>query len=158
MVLDTSLALAYIFPDETTSPVRNVIAILSRTAAWVPSFWHIELGNSLEMALRRGRISRDFRRDALANLRQWSIQVDRETDHHAWTDAWELAERHRLTLYDAAYLELALRRNTALATLDKALRWAGEAEGVVLLGLKAVNIAEQVWGKSDVQELSSFRT
>jgi predicted nucleic acid-binding protein len=62
------------------------------------------------------------------------ITVDVETDRQAWGPTLELSVRHRLTLYDAAYLELALRRKLPIATLDAELRAAAEAEGIVVLG------------------------
>jgi predicted nucleic acid-binding protein len=83
------------------------------------------------MAERRGRIDAHFRRAALDDLALLPITVDIETPARAWTDVSSLAETHRLTVYDAAYLELAGRRMLPLATLDAALRRAGEAMGIV---------------------------
>jgi len=60
--------------------------------------------------------------------------LDPETDRHAWSATARLAERHRLTTYDAAYLELAQRRGLALASLDRNLQAAAESDGVVVLG------------------------
>ena len=91
--------------------------------------------NVLEMSRRRGRHDADFRDATLADLVQLPIQVDGETDNHAWAETLRLAERHKLTLYDAAYLELAQRRNLPLATLDRDLRRAAGAEKVRLLGI-----------------------
>ncbi|HZY71671.1 MAG TPA: type II toxin-antitoxin system VapC family toxin, partial [Edaphobacter sp.] len=62
------------------------------------------------------------------------VNVDMETDRQAWGATLQLAARHKLTVYDAAYLELAQRRGLPLATLDGALRTAAEAEKIVLLG------------------------
>ena len=72
---------------------------------------------------------------ALADLAVLPITVDLETDRQAWGATASLAARHRLTLCDAAYLELARRRGLPLATLDKELRAAATAEAVALLGL-----------------------
>jgi predicted nucleic acid-binding protein len=63
------------------------------------------------------------------------IHLDPNTDRHAWGETLRLAERHGLTIYDAAYLELALRRKTALATLDRQLPAAAVSSGVELLGM-----------------------
>lgn len=71
----------------------------------------------------------------LADLALMPIRLDPDTDRQAWTVTVRLASRHKLTVYDAAYLELALRRGLPLATLDTDLRAAAAAEGVVLLGL-----------------------
>jgi len=87
------------------------------------------------MDVRRGRHVVEFRDGALADLALLPIQIDPETDRHAWSATLRLAGRHRLTLYDAAYLELALRRALPLATLDRQLRAAARDENVELLGL-----------------------
>ena len=103
--------------------------------AWVPALWRLEIANVLEMGVRRGRHDAQFRDATLYDLALLPIMVDSETNQHAWHATVRLAERHRLTVYDAAYLELALRRASQLATLDRALRAAGAAEAVTLLGL-----------------------
>jgi predicted nucleic acid-binding protein len=80
-------------------------------------------------------VERGFLRDAtLADLELLPIQSDSETERHAWRSTLRLAERHRLTVYDAAYLELAMRRGLPLASLDRELRAEGGEEKVVLLG------------------------
>ena len=76
----------------------------------------------------------DFRDATLADLAQLPIQVGGETDQQAWGATLDLATHHQLTLYDAAYLELTLRRNLPLATLDQDLRRAAVSENVRLLG------------------------
>ena len=134
LVLDSSITLAWVYSDETTAPVNQVFDLLSESGAWVPGLWKLEVANVLEMSLRRKRHNAAFRDATLADLAQLPIQVDAETDRHAWGATLHLAERHQLTLYDAAYLELALRRNLPLATLDEDLRRAARAEKVRLLG------------------------
>lgn len=135
IVLDASVALAYLLDDETTPAVRAAVDLLVRQGAWVVSFWHIEVANALEMAVRRKRINKDQHNAWLADLRQWPIRVDDATERHAWTSTKALAERYRLTYYDAAYLELSLRLEAPLATLDRQLRTAAMGERVLLLGL-----------------------
>lgn len=134
LVLDCSTAIAWVYSEETTDAVHHVFELLSQTGAWVPGLWRLEVANVLEMGARRGRHRLDFRDLTLADLAQLPIQVDIETDRHAWGETLSLAERHHLTLYDAAYLELAMRRNLPLATLDEDLRQAGRSEKVRLLG------------------------
>jgi predicted nucleic acid-binding protein len=99
----------------------------------VPSLWHLEVANVLEMSVRRKRHDARFRDATLADLAQLPIQVDAETHRRAWDTTLQLAVRHRLTLYDAAYLELALRSDLPLATLDEDLRKAATVERVNLL-------------------------
>jgi predicted nucleic acid-binding protein len=134
LVLDSSATLAWVYSQETTEAISEVLARLTDRGAWVPSLWRLEVANVLEMNVRRGRHDAAFRDAALADLAVLPISIDAETDRQAWGATVRLAARHRLTLYDAAYLELAQRRGLPLATLDKELRDAATAEGVILLG------------------------
>lgn len=137
VVLDCSVTLAWVYGDETTPAVRALFETIWDGGAWVPSLWRLEVANVLEMGVRRGRHDSAFREATLTDLALLPIQFDAETDQHAWGATARLATRHQLTLYDAAYLELARRRDIPLATLDRELRVAADAEGVPLLGLKA---------------------
>jgi predicted nucleic acid-binding protein len=134
LVLDSSVALAWVYGEETTAAVRHVFDLVGGSGAWVPGLWRLEVANILEMGVRRGRHDADFRDSTLADLALLPIHVDPETDGQAWGATARLAERHRLTLYDTAYLELALRRGLPLASLDQELRAAAEAEKVEVLG------------------------
>ncbi len=134
LVLDTSATLAWIYPGEQTAAIAGVFDQVTATGAWVPSLWRLEVANSLEMGVRRGRIEAAFRDATLADLELLPIQSDPDTDKHAWRATLRLAERHRLAVYDATYLELAMRRGLPLATLDGELRKAAAVERVVLLG------------------------
>src|SRR4030081_2315389 len=135
LVLDSSVTLASVYGDETTEGSSRVFDLLSESGAWGPGIWRLEVANILEMGVRRGRHDADFRDSTLADLALLPIRLDPETDQQAWGATARLAERHRLTLYDATYLELALRRGLPLATLDQGLRAAGTAEKAQLLGL-----------------------
>lgn len=134
VVLDSSATLAWVYSDEITEPIRHVFNLVSENGAWVPGLWKLEVANILEMGARRGRHDTAFRNSTLADLALLPISVDTETDRQAWGATLQLSERHRLTLYDAAYLELALRRGLPLASLDADLRRAAQAEGVVVVG------------------------
>jgi len=134
LVLDSSVTLAWIYSDETTEPIRAVFNAVADHGAVVPSLWRLEVANSLTGAMRRGRIEAEFRRAALADLAFLDITVDAYTDSNAWTTTLELADRFRLTAYDAAYVELAGRHGLPLATLDEEMRAAGAALGLRLLG------------------------
>ena len=135
LVLDSSAALAWVYSDETTEAIRRVFDLVIASGAWVPALWRLEVANILEMGVRRGRTDTAFRDATLADLALLPIQLDAETDRQAWSATLRLAERHRLTVYDAAYLELAQRRVLPLATLDAELRAAASAEKVLLLGM-----------------------
>lgn len=135
LVLDSSATLANLWEDEITDAVRQVFDVIRDYGAWVPSLWRIEIANALEMDVRRGRRPAEFRDGALADLALLSIQIDQETDRQAWSSTLTIAAKYRLTVYDAAYLELSLRRRLPLATLDRQLRAAAESAGVRLLGM-----------------------
>jgi predicted nucleic acid-binding protein len=134
IVIDSSATLAWVYADEITEPIRDVFNLVSENGAWVSGLWKLEVANILEMGVRRGRHDAAFRGSTLADLALLPISVDAETDRQAWGATLQLSERHRLTLYDAAYLELALRRGLPLASLDAELRGAAQAEGVTVLG------------------------
>ena len=134
VVLDSSVTLAWLYSDELTDPVRQVFERVTATRAWVPALWRLEVANSLHMAIRRKRIDAAFRNASLADLALLNIGTDPDTDAFAWSTTLQLAEAHGLTVYNAAYLELAQRMALPLATLDEELRAAGRAVGVVLLG------------------------
>jgi predicted nucleic acid-binding protein len=96
--------------------------------------WRLEIANSLTVAVRRGRIDANFRRAALSDLALLDITTDAETDAHAWGETLNLADCFQLTVYEAAYLELAKRRTLPLATLDSELTTAAKALGLRTLG------------------------
>jgi len=134
LVLDSSVTLAWVYVEQTSPEVDRVLQLVTSTGAWVPSLWRLEVANILEMGVRRGRHDMAFRDATLADLALLPISIDQDTEAHAWGATLRLAEQHRLTVYDAAYLELAKRRGLALATLDAELRSAAKAEQVALLG------------------------
>ena len=135
LVLHSSVALAWLYLDEVSSAVREVFQLTKAGGAWAPSLWRLEVGNALQMGIRRGRHDLAFLQAALADLSLFPISVDPDTDKQAWAATLHLAHRHQLTLHDAAYLELAHRRGFPLATLDRDLRSAATAQKVDLLGM-----------------------
>ncbi|HXR35106.1 MAG TPA: type II toxin-antitoxin system VapC family toxin [Candidatus Binataceae bacterium] len=102
--------------------------------ASVPTLWRLEVANGFQMAVRRKRINTTYRDTSIAELSLLPITIDQDTGTYAWTTTLRLAERFLLTVYDAAYLELAQRRSLPLATLDRDLRTAATALGLALLG------------------------
>jgi len=135
LVLDASITLAWIYQDETTEAVQRSFDIVRTNGAWVPVLWLWEVANVLQMNVKRGRHDGKFRDHALADLALFAIKEDTEASRHAWSGSLVLAERHCLTVYDAAYLEVALRRGLPLATLDRDLRAAAKAEKLEVLGI-----------------------
>ncbi len=135
LVLDGSVALAWCFSDETTPVIDEVMLRAARNGAVVPSIWRLEVANGLRSAIRRRRLTASARDDLLAAFTEMRIDTDTDTDRQAWTTTLILADRHGLTPYDASYLDLACRRRIPLASLDRILRSAAQAEDVPLLGL-----------------------
>ena len=132
-VVDCSVTMAWVFPDEADERTGALRELLLTDLAIVPGLWSVEVGNVLLVATRRGRIhTRDWNRihHALAGL---PIEVDPETAERVWQSVMPLALEHKLSAYDAVYLELAARHQLPLATLDKQLRAAARAAKVEVL-------------------------
>jgi len=134
-VLDCSATLPWLFASEATAATDRLLgAVADGATAWVPTLWHLELGNVLLGAQRRGRVDKAGTEKFFATLAVYDIWVDTETVGVAWTKTFALGETFGLTMYDACYLELALRKGLPLATLDDQLRAAvGKAGGRLLL-------------------------
>ena len=132
-VLDSSIALSWCFEDERTPATRALLVRVGVAGACAPALWPLEVLNALAMAERRSRIDAERRQRLAGFLRDLPVTIDEETASQAWAVTSQLAARFRLTVYDAAYLELAQRRGLPLATLDQELRAAAAALGVTLL-------------------------
>ncbi len=135
LVLDASITLSWYFEDERTPVADGLMDRVVEQGACVPTLWRIEVANGLQACISRKRFESAVRDKALTQLTRMPITVDSDTETYAWSTTLHLAERFRLTLYDAAYLELAQRRHFPLATLDQPLRTAASALGVDLLGI-----------------------
>ena len=133
-VVDCSIAMAWLFHDEATPKTGALLNRLATETALVPACWFIEITNVLAMAERKGRIKPTESDAFIADLSKLGIERDDEAPDRAFTHLLALCRRHRLTSYDAIYLDLAVRRNLPLATLDDALRKAAHKVGVRLLG------------------------
>ncbi len=134
VVLDCSATLAWCFEDEASAAIDRIFDDIGRSHACVPTLWHLEVANGLQTAVRRGRLDVDKRNQMLTILSVLDIRVDPHTDRQAWTKTLNLADQFQLTVYDAAYLELAQRLTLPLATLDRALRQAALSAHVSVLG------------------------
>ena len=133
-VLDSSVALTWCFDDERMVATDALLDRVVESGATAPSLWPLEVLNALAMAERRSRIDAARRQSLGGFLRDLPVTIDVETASQAWAVTSQLATRFRITMYDAAYLELAQRLGLPLATLDQELRAAGGALGVTLLG------------------------
>jgi predicted nucleic acid-binding protein len=135
LVIDSSMTLAWCFEDERTEASLAVLKHVADAGAIVPDLWHLEVLSGLQAAVRRGRIDSAYRDASLADLQSLAVTVDSGTHRQAWSATRGLCDRFGLTPYDAAYLELAQRRQLPLATLDAALARAARADNIPLIGV-----------------------
>ncbi|MCD6674777.1 MAG: type II toxin-antitoxin system VapC family toxin [Burkholderiaceae bacterium] len=134
-VLDSSVALSWCFEDERTDAGDETLRRVATSGAVAPVLWPLEVLNGLAMAERRRRLDSATRQRFAGFLRDLPVSIDTEAPALAWDVIAELAARFHLTVYDAAYLELARRLALPLATLDQDLRMAARQLGVSLLGM-----------------------
>lgn len=132
-VIDASVTLSWILREENMLAVDRLFAHVADEGAVVPGIWRLEVANALQVGIKRVRIDLAYRDAAIQKLALLPVEVDSETNEHAWTRTLHLSGVHGLTVYDAAYLELALRRGTSLATGDAKLAAAAQNAGVKLL-------------------------
>jgi predicted nucleic acid-binding protein len=129
-VVDCSVSLAWFLEDERNAFTDSILRATLTDDHWVPAIWPLEFANGLLMAQRRKRIDAAARLDALRRVLLPGLHIDAApVDMEAVS---ELAERRDLTTYDAAYVELALRRGLDLVTCDRGLAQAATAEGVAV--------------------------
>lgn len=131
-VLDGSVTMVWGFDDEADDYADAILERMPELQAHVPSLWPLEVANALLVGERRHRITPAEAGRFLAILGTFPIVVDNETASQAWADTMHLARAHNLSAYDAAYLELALRRGLPLATLDAKLESAANSVGIRL--------------------------
>jgi len=133
IVLDASIVMAWCFDDEST-PITERLLDLASTGAEivVPAIWPFEVANALLVAERRKRISVAQATVFLSRIGRYAVSVEETPASQAFGEILALARQHTLTVYDAAYLELALRRALPLATLDDDLRHVAKRVGILL--------------------------
>jgi predicted nucleic acid-binding protein len=134
LIIDCSMTMAWCFADEGTDETAKIQDRLIAEAAVVPAHWFLEVANVLAMAEKRGRISAADSTQFVKLLTALDIQVDDEFLTRAFDHILPLSRSHALTSYDAAYLDLALRRQLPLASLDDNLRQVATRLGVEVLG------------------------
>lgn len=130
VVFDCSVTLAWFLKDERTAFTDTAFELLETAECWVPFLWRLEFPNALLFAERKKRVGREQRLEILDNAAQLYLHTD-----HALPDIRSLsalADRRGLTVYDASYLELAVRSGFDLITLDRDLADAAAAEGVAV--------------------------
>ena len=132
-VIDASAMGPLIIPDEANELIDALPDILASDEALVPQHWRLEVANLARMAIRKRRLTEPLLAEAFQALSVFDVLLDTQTDTHAWTISLELAAKHNLTAYDAAYLELAIRSDRTIVTNDAALQRAAAAEKVSIL-------------------------
>lgn len=130
LVLDASITMTWCYPDEHSSFAFKVLDALEHRRAIVPSLWAVEVANALIVGERRSRLSASDISRFFELLQGLSIETDTQTASRALSDTLQLARTYRLSAYDAAYLELAMREGFVLATLDERLKDAAKKAGV----------------------------
>ena len=130
LVLDCSITLSWFFPDEKSAFTEAALDLVALEECWVPAVWRLEFPNALLVAERRRRLKREERHQVLDEASRLRLRVDAAVPELRAIS--ELAERHELSTYDAAYLQLAARQGAALITLDKELAAAAAAAGVAV--------------------------
>lgn len=131
-VLDCSVTMAWILEDEATAPAVALLRSLADDRAVVPQLWSLEVANVLLVASRRGRMVAQDWPKVITALEALPIEVDSATHARALGETLRLAAEHDISVHDAAYLELARRRELPLATLDARLARACETAGTAL--------------------------
>jgi len=134
LVIDASTALGFLMADEQAPAALKALEALERgVPTWVPGHWALEVSNGLLTAQRRKRLTAAAVADVVDVLQQLPIETDTETPRRSLGVIAEVARLHDLTAYDAAYLELAMRKGAALATSDAPLARAARKAGVTVL-------------------------
>jgi predicted nucleic acid-binding protein len=132
-VVDASVAVGWVHPAQATAETAAMLdAIAEGTTIEVPALWSLEVANALVVLARRRKLTEEERQVALGWLRALPIRVDHEMTSLAFTRLSELASAYQMSVYDAAYLELAQRRNLTLACKDGPLHAAARRAGVRL--------------------------
>jgi predicted nucleic acid-binding protein len=131
-VLDASLVLAWVLDEALPLGFEKLQDLIYTEGARVPALWPVEVANGLLAATKQRRLPAHEVPGILADLAHLPLEVDNLTAHYAWTRTYQLAIRHQLTLYDATFLEVALRFGLPLATLDRALQRAARAEHLLV--------------------------
>lgn len=134
LVLDASMTIAWLFRNQRSEGPRSALHRVVVEGAVAPAIWRLEVANVLRTSVRRRHCTEGYAQLCLQKLQQLRIAVDGETDRQAWGATHHLSRAHDLTLYDAAYLELAMRLHQPIASLDRALLDAAHAVGLETVG------------------------
>jgi predicted nucleic acid-binding protein len=132
LVLDCSVALSWCFEDEASPKTDAILLDVAKNGGWVPQLWHLEVSNSLLQGVKRKRLSLADVAEKFMLLTKLPLYIDAETAQQAFDKTYQLANHEHLSAYDAAYLELAIRKQIPLATKDESLAAAAKRNKVRL--------------------------
>jgi predicted nucleic acid-binding protein len=130
VVVDASVALAWGFPDEGSVYADEVLEGLKEQAIVVPALWAVEIANALLVGERRKRLHQAQIRRFVTLLEGLPVVQDAQSVGTTVNSLLPLAREHKLSAYDTAYLDLAIREGLPLATLDKSLKRAATKSGI----------------------------
>ena len=128
-VLDSSVTMAWVLRDEQSAQADAALEKVAEIGGIAPALWWVEVRNVLVIAERRGRLTQEDTAAAVQAIDALCIHLDHAPDN---ASLLQLARTHGLSAYDALYLELAIRQQRPLATLDRKLSAAAQAEGIAL--------------------------
>lgn len=132
-IVDATVGFSWVYPSQASAETEQLLVEVEAGAAVVvPSLWFLEVANGLLAAQRRKLLTATERKGALTRLSNLTFTVDEETGQAAFRKTSELAEKYGLSVYDAAYLEAAVRRKLPLASRDQPLRAAAKRCGIKL--------------------------
>lgn len=132
--VDASVAIGWVHPGQATPATQRLLASVRQgTLIEAPALWPLEVANVLLVLVRHRKLTEAERLSSLNWLERLAVKIDHEMAHLAFTTVSELASRHSLSSYDAAYLELCLRRGLPLGCKDGPLKEAAGKCGVTVL-------------------------
>lgn len=133
-VIESSIVMAWCFQDKATLATNRLLERMVTEAAAVPAWWSLEITDMLALAERKKRITAAQIAQFIALIESFDLEVDDQAPGRAFAQLLPLCRSHELSSYDAAYLDLAMRLQLPLATLDDDLRAAAKALGIEVLG------------------------
>ena len=120
-VLDCSVAMTWCFEDEATPETDKILDHFNHETAVVPALWHLEVANVIALAERKNRLTENEAMEFWSLVDSLPITTDNILPERGRREIFHLARKYNLTVYDAAYLDIAIRYSFPLATLDKKL-------------------------------------
>jgi len=132
-VVDNSVVLSWVFEDEHNKKSKKILKDISIRQAYVPSLWSYELANALFIAERKGRIKEADSRVFIDSLKNLPISIEKNTYENITKDILSISREHQITVYDASYVELAMRKNLGIFSFDKLLNKVCQKVGVKVL-------------------------